>query len=384
MDEQLSVVVPVYNSSKYLVKCIKSIINQSYKELEIILVDDGSSDNSGEICESYAKCDVRVKVLHKENGGLISARYAGLLAARSTYITFVDSDDWIKEEMYSNLMNRIVETDADMVTSGKIVWWSDEDLRLQSDDLISEGIYEKEDIAEKIIPVMMWDERINNWAFNPSLCYKIMKTDLLKNIYSGLADRNFTYGEDSAVTYPYILVCNRIIHTHEVYYYHRQRENGKLPEYVLQGDFFSQLLSVYEYLKNIFDKSIHKDILIKQLDFFFLCGVSLHNRKYNVRIKQYYFPFKLIPPKCRIILYGAGLVGRQYFLQIGETKYCDIVLWVDKNHLRLGDGVTGIEKCADADFDFIVVAVADKEAQKVIRMELLMMEIDERKIVFGN
>ena len=103
MKERISVVVPVYNVEKYLEKCVNSIVNQTYKNLEIILVDDGATDNSGKLCDELAKIDNRIKVYHKENGGLSDARNYGVERATGDYIGFVDSDDYIDAEMYEKL-----------------------------------------------------------------------------------------------------------------------------------------------------------------------------------------------------------------------------------------------------------------------------------------
>lgn len=108
----ISVIVPIFNISKYLDKCIESILNQSYSDLEIILVDDGSSDNSGSICDYYATMDKRIRVIHKENGGLVSARKAGLEIATGEYIAFIDGDDWIDAEMYSEMLELCIKNDG--------------------------------------------------------------------------------------------------------------------------------------------------------------------------------------------------------------------------------------------------------------------------------
>ena len=110
----LSVVVPVYNVEKYLDKCIESIVGQTYKNLEIILVNDGSTDRCKEICDIWKEKDARIKVLHKENRGLVSARQAGLEMASGEYIANVDSDDWIEKNMYECLMGLAVESGSDI------------------------------------------------------------------------------------------------------------------------------------------------------------------------------------------------------------------------------------------------------------------------------
>lgn len=113
--ERISVIVAVYNVEKYLSKCIESILNQTYKNLEIILIDDGSSDKSGDICDSYAKQDSRIKVIHRENKGIAYTRNEGLDTAKGDYITFVDSDDYIHPQMYELMMRKLREQNADVV-----------------------------------------------------------------------------------------------------------------------------------------------------------------------------------------------------------------------------------------------------------------------------
>ena len=114
----ISVIVPVYMVEEYLDRCIKSILGQSYKELEILLIDDGSCDCSGEICDYYSKLDHRVKVFHIDNKGLSGARNYGLKNAQGEYIGFIDSDDWIDPNMYELLVNGAIEYDADVVECG--------------------------------------------------------------------------------------------------------------------------------------------------------------------------------------------------------------------------------------------------------------------------
>ena len=103
MNEKISVIVPVYNVEKYIGECIKSIINQDYENIEIILVDDGSNDKSGEICDEYTLKDKRVKVIHKENGGVSSARNRGIESSTGEYIAFVDGDDYVTKDYVSYL-----------------------------------------------------------------------------------------------------------------------------------------------------------------------------------------------------------------------------------------------------------------------------------------
>lgn len=112
---KVSIIVPIYNAEKYLSKCIDSILNQTERNIEVILVDDGSSDNSRQICREYQKKDNRVKIIYQENAGVSAARNQGIAVAKGSYIGFVDADDWIEPEMYSRLLEEAKKTGADIV-----------------------------------------------------------------------------------------------------------------------------------------------------------------------------------------------------------------------------------------------------------------------------
>ena len=114
MDARISVIVPIYKTQKHLHKCVDSILAQTHRNLEVILVDDGSPDESGAICDDYAKKDSRIRVIHKPNGGLSDARNAGLEICTGEYIGFVDSDDWVGPTMYEVLLSHLLRFDADM------------------------------------------------------------------------------------------------------------------------------------------------------------------------------------------------------------------------------------------------------------------------------
>lgn len=118
MGPLVSVVIPIYNVEKYIKKCVDTIVNQTYKNLEIILVDDGSPDNSGYIADSYASSDHRIKVVHKKNGGLSDARNTGMEISNGDYICFVDSDDYIELDMIEKVLEKALTTDSDVILFG--------------------------------------------------------------------------------------------------------------------------------------------------------------------------------------------------------------------------------------------------------------------------
>ncbi len=157
----LSIVVPVYNTEKYLERCVSSIISQVFSDWELILVDDGSTDGSLNLCDGYAKQDSRIRVIHKENGGLSSARNAGLAVATGKYIGFIDSDDSVKKNMYSRMIGIIEKYDTDFVMSDyqRIPRNGKPFLKTLN---IREGLYTKEDIRRDIYPSLIMGGNIDH------------------------------------------------------------------------------------------------------------------------------------------------------------------------------------------------------------------------------
>ncbi len=385
MKETLSVIVPIYNVQNYLNQCIESILNQTYKELEIILVDDGSTDLSGSICDRFAQQDRRVKVIHKNNRGSICARYEGILQAKSKYITFVDGDDWIKADAYENLMEIIIKRNVDMIAAGYIVYWEEVDWKESRDDLFDPGEYDKKMIQENIIPRMMWNDERNTWPISSALWNKIFKRDILLKVYDGLKNYRFHYADDAAVVYPYILEVEKIYLTHECYYFYRQRKRGDVATYIQNDFFFEDLFDFFKYLKSIFEKNKYKDVLIKQLEYFYITTVQNRKLKYfDTNRKGFFhlFPFDKVEKGSKIIIYGAGRVGHEYYEQIKQLKYSQIVLWVDKNFDKYEqENVKDIKMILKVNYDHLIIANASELMTKIIIGELLDLGVPKNKIV---
>lgn len=160
MNPVVSVVVPVYKAEKYLDRCVKSLLNQSLKEIEIILVDDGSPDGCGKLCEEYAKTDERIRVIHKQNGGLSSARNAGLAVVSGKYVGFVDSDDDIGPDMYEKLVNAAEKYQVDFVMADYIrILQNGQEIRRTLD--IEGGLYDRDKIRKEIFPVLIMRESVD-------------------------------------------------------------------------------------------------------------------------------------------------------------------------------------------------------------------------------
>lgn len=171
--ELISVIVPIYNVEKYLNRCIKSIVNQTFKNLEIILVDDGSSDKSPEICDEWAKKDKRIKVFHKKNGGLSDARNVGLKAAFGKYIGFVDSDDWIADKMYEKLLQSINETHSQIAACSVEMIWENTKKRKMLTPQIN-CVMEREEAQKALLEETILKQPV--W-------YKLYEKSVLKDIW---------------------------------------------------------------------------------------------------------------------------------------------------------------------------------------------------------
>lgn len=204
---EISIIVPVYNVEKYLNKCVDSILNQTFKDFELILVDDGSPDNSGTICDQYAKEDPRVRVIHKENGGLSSARNAGIEVAQGRYLGFIDSDDYIAEDMYELLHNNIIKEDADLSICGIYDVYKGKDPKVLSE-------FRKVCTKEETIKMVLEAKLISVHAVN-----KLYKKELFKDVKYPVGKIT----EDAAIIFQILEQCKKIAvdTTQKYFYFHR-------------------------------------------------------------------------------------------------------------------------------------------------------------------
>lgn len=214
MNELISVVVPVYNVEKYLKRCIESILNQTYKNLEIILVDDGSKDKSGQICDEYSKKDERIKVIHKENGGLSDARNVGVENGLGKYICFIDSDDYIDVKFLENLYLIIKKYNADIsVCCYKIVYENSNYLKIEERREFKEEIWNKEQSYKELLLF----GKLENYIWN-----KLFK----KSLFNGICFPNGKKMEDIGTTYLLLDKAKKIVKTNYVGYFYMQRKGS--------------------------------------------------------------------------------------------------------------------------------------------------------------
>ncbi|MDD6812388.1 MAG: glycosyltransferase, partial [Lachnospiraceae bacterium] len=216
----LSIIIPVYNVANYLSACLDSILQQEFTDYEIILVDDGSTDDSSVICDNYAANHTNIRCIHKENGGLPSARQAGFRNANGTYIAFVDSDDWVSSSMFTTMCRYAKETEADIIHCDFIAAMSDR--QKECSIPFAPGLYNKEQLLENVYPKMIYSGTYFTFGAAPNIWNKLFKYDLLeKHLFH--VPHEIKVGEDWLVTYPCILDANSIYFLKEAHYYYRSR-----------------------------------------------------------------------------------------------------------------------------------------------------------------
>lgn len=217
-----SVVVPIYNVEDYLDFCLKSIQNQTYFDFECILVDDGSTDRSSEICDRYCRNDKRFTVVHKRNGGLVSARIEGAKLAQGEYVICVDGDDWLNDKFLFEFADIAKKLKPDIICCGMIRYRSDhfaESVKIN----VSEGFYNRKRIEETIFPFLIHDEL--GKYFPPSLWAKAFRRSLYQ-LRQFSVNPQIKIGEDIACTYACICACNSIYCMDKCLYYYRRNEQS--------------------------------------------------------------------------------------------------------------------------------------------------------------
>ncbi len=220
MCVKYSIVVPIYNVARYLEKCVDSILNQTYENFEVILVDDGSTDKSSYMCDAFAKKDTRIIVIHKKNGGLVSARKAGAEVAKGEYIICVDGDDWIDNSYLEVFESCINKKKPDIVCCGYYLAY-DDGRNIEMNMPMPHGYLADRELIKNIYPYLIEDKA--NKYFPPSLWAKAYKRELYVTNQMSVPN-NISIGEDHACTKPCIRQAKSMYVLDDCLYYYRQNQ----------------------------------------------------------------------------------------------------------------------------------------------------------------
>lgn len=314
----ISVIIPVYNVEQYLQQCLESVIGQTYKNLEIILIDDGSTDNSPRICDDFASIDNRIVVIHQHNAGLSSARNLGLDIMKGDYVSFVDSDDWIEKDMFSTLLTTLREEGAEIAVCS--YYWVRGDRCLPVDDSGKKVVYNRESALKELFR----DKIIRNYV-----CDKFYKREIFEDIRFPIG----RFYEDIAITYKLFNKISKLVAVGIPKYYYRIHENSIVAkENPIKGYHF--FLGMYEQAcfgirEGLFDKGY--SAILKT-------GIHLIN---HIIVLDYSFDTDKVLKDTLFILHkydnygirelGVGICFRRYLIFHFFASYC----WFYKQYRKI-------------------------------------------------
>lgn len=376
----VSVIIPIYNAGEYLKDCINSVVNQTYKNLEIILVDDGSTDICPQICDEVAKKDGRVKVIHKKNEGLVAARKSGLKLSTGDYIAYVDADDFVDLEMYETMMDAVFYTNADVIAAGYKEQLDNNNTEILKNTLQS-GVYSGEKLKSELFSKMIYNDALSNFGIPTYLWNKLFKRETLYKSQMNV-DERISIGEDGACLYPALLEAEKICITDTSLYNYRQHISSMMKSSINPKRDFERLNLLYEYLKQAFTK--HKEIMLPQLDMYMLSLATVFISGAGSADTGCIFPFSKVRFDSKFILCGAGTFGQHLYRRF-ENINVTPVRWVDTNFIkyaRCNLPVYSLESLIDESFDYVIVAyINPNNANRMIEI-LKNLGIPEEKIVW--
>ncbi len=379
----LSVIIPVYNTEKYLPKCLDSIMNQTMQDMEILCVDDGSTDSSLSILQSYADRDSRIRVIQKENGGLVSARKAGVEAAAGRFIGYVDSDDWIEPVMYERLCDQAVRYQADMVSSG--YFFEGNYITAHFDD-VPEGFYNEERL-DYLRENAIYNMKMRDVGIRGSLCCKIFLTEKFREVQSDIPDE-ISMSEDKLCILTYLLRCNRVYVLKEAFYHYMIH-----PESMVHAPNYGYLLkvnAVYQYFINLFSHPLFTESMRMQAELYI---VELLYKGINSRMGfrnqnlLWVDPYWLqeIPKGARVALYGGGALGHVYRRQLRSRKDLSFICCIDfawENSSADPFVTVSPEMLLETAYDMVVITIKNPVKADEVRQQLIKIGIPEEKILW--
>lgn len=379
----LSVIVPIYNSERCLERCIKSLLSQTYINIEIILINDGSKDGSGKVCDVYAEKYKNIRVFHQENFGVNEARKEGVLHAQGNYVTFVDSDDWTEPELFEILMSELLEADADMVAAGVTV----DDVKGNSKILtsaIESGVYTKEDIETYIFPRMVYDDIRRRPGIFAYLVGKVLKRETLLESISDL-DSRLTYGEDGAVVFPFLAEINKLVVADYSGYHYVQCDTSVTHN--LDLEMFRKISYLEKYLITKFKKLEKYELVETQVHYFVRdLLMNVMKAEYDVDCGKILCvpPYELIPKNSRLVIYGAGKAGKEFVRLLLQNHYAEIVAWVDQDFGReiYSYKIEKPESIQKKEYDYVLIALTDENIVGEVTEFLQGIHVNEDKIIW--
>jgi len=357
----ISVVVPIYNLDAYLYQCVSSIVGQSYKDLEIILVDDGSTDNALEICEYFRKSDNRIQVIAQPNSGLVSARKAGLKAATGDYVFYVDGDDWIEPDCIAQYHRLASTHDADIVVGDyrREFLGSFQTIR----NGIAPGVYDRNRIEKDILPKMISHGPFFGHGLRTYSWGKLYKKSIILDLQNQIPDQVMVV-EDAALVYPAIHRSNVVVVADIALCNYRQRPNSILKSTHFDDRETHRIATAFQHLASTLHSEASPYNFEQQLQNYFAAIVTIRSGAF-MSSAQAYDKFKVfgpLAPGSRLAVYNSGSFGQHVYRHLQNNPSFSLVGWYDKDHKEnaiLRMPVSDPDELSKTDFDHLLVPSFD-------------------------
>lgn len=380
-DMVVSIVVPVYNVYQYLDKCIKSLIEQTYWNIQIILVDDGSTDGSSEICNKYAKIDTRIIVIHQNNAGSVYARKVGTEMATGKYILYVDSDDWIEKDRIEKLVCIASKQNTDMIyMDGIIKEYINSNILCLSN--VKEGLYTVKQIKEDIIKNIVDLKNFYKLNIRVNLCMWAIKKELIQK-QNKIIDNQIVQGDDAISVCACLVVAKSVYVMCEPSYHYIQYRKTSI---TYRDSSLSNIEKELYCLWNNFKLIAPKDEKEIYQVFIFLMNAIIAVTDYSIFFRHkcdYLYPYSNVKKGSNIVIYGAGKLGYRIVEALAKNNDYNIIAWVDQNTNRFAVRnykIVGIDDIQKVEYDFILIAILDCNIVKTVKQTLLGKGIPEKKI----
>lgn len=388
---KVSVVVPIYKVEKYLMQCVDSILSQTHKNLEVILVDDGSPDCCPKICDQYANIEHRVRVIHKENEGLTSARKAGVLMSTGDYVIYVDGDDWIETDYLENMLSPLAYAQVDIISNISVYMNYSDGRQLERMTPMQEGVYQREDFIKGIYPNYICEDRFYDTSLPTNVYLYLFNRELLSDI-QGQVDNEISIGEDMAITFRALLHAESMAVIKRPGYHYRQHADSMLHKKT--DDYFQRIHILCENLRHAVNDAVPSMRASSMkgkipIGVFFALWTGTP-KIFTDLSKEFLFPYRHVKNGSKIFVYGMGVVGRGIIEAIHSSGRFVLVGCSDQGWQQYADGfyfgdgecckVYDSARIKDCDFDWLVIGVSRAGIRQEIQEYLFRQGIEKAKI----
>lgn len=402
MERKVSIIVPVYNGEQYLERCVNSLLKQSYECIEILIVNDGSTDNSLAISQRYAQKDKRCIVLNQKNSGVTYARKMGVRNATGEYVAFVDCDDWIEPDMIEKMLTIQGENDFDIVCLGHLREIENSENKKEIGQ-IAPGVYSEREL-KLFYKKMFYVDQVSGWGVWPSLWGKLYKKEIIRYAIDQV-DTRIIYGEDTAALFTACFYAKRIA-VSEQYLYHYNTLNENSVSKTANKYLLDSMYYLYCYMETLFGQQEDRDTLLVQLRLY-MGNIMSHagkilfhtsyrpadffwNQKESEKWKKKYdnlvwrmknlleyhdwiVPYDIIGNAKDIILCGNGEIAESYKRQLNNSNI--------KISVQIGN-IAEIHKIDQYRYDCILIATKDIHEKCIFELELLKLGVRENQIMW--